>query len=46
MFLNPDVGEKELEELKSDKEEREKSYRDEQSRTANLIEEKGKHLMN
>ncbi|ONI35114.1 hypothetical protein PRUPE_1G516800 [Prunus persica] len=38
--------EKELEELKSDKEEGEKSYRDEQSRTANLIEEKDAMIKN
>lgn len=39
------VGEKELEELKIEREERDKLYRDECCRTANLMDEKGKHLM-
>lgn len=39
------VGEKELEDLKIEREERDKLYRDECCRTANLMDKKGKHLM-
>lgn len=38
------VGDKELEELKIEKEENEKLFRDEHCRAANLIAEKGKYV--
>lgn len=39
------VGEKELEDLKIEREERDKLYRDECCRTSNLMDKNGKHLM-
>ena len=38
------AGEKELEEMKNEKEERDKLYEDVKRRTTILIEEKGRHL--
>lgn len=38
------AGEKELEELKNEKEERDKLFKDEKCRSTSLIEEKGRHL--
>lgn len=45
LIQNLVVGDKDLEELKIEKEESEKLFRDEHCRAANLIAEKGKYVL-
>lgn len=45
IFGISNAGGKEIEELKFEKEENGRFYKDEQCKSANLIEEKGEHML-